>query len=482
MNLTLDMPAIVPGSYIDGRWIEEEGTTIFDRRNPSKWSEITARVPMGTASAVAAASQAAVKTQASWSCRSGSTRTAILSDWAAGIEAQEDELARLLVLEIGKPIRTARDEVLKACEFIRAATRQLEAERKRIETMESRARIWHRPLGVVGLITPWNNPLAIPAGKIAAALVFGNGVVWKPAIEAPRTAMAMMELLREAAIPPGLVNLVFGNADTAHSIAEQAGVAALSVTGSIFTGRSVAAQCSRLRKPLQCELGGNNAAVVLEDCDIEAVARPLALSAFLSAGQRCTAVRRFVVVKSVADEFEQDFSRAIETLHVGDPAHEKTEVGPLVSMEHRDNVLLAIRNAIGEGAELVLGADTPDRLDAGCWLSPAVLRDVSSDSGIVREETFGPVAVILPVDGLDEAIEQVNGVEQGLVAVLCSSSESHRRTFADRVEAGIIQFNAGPLDVDPHAPFGGWKASGMGPPEHGAWDREFYSRPQAIYG
>jgi acyl-CoA reductase-like NAD-dependent aldehyde dehydrogenase len=319
-------------------------------------------------------------------------------------------------------------------------------------------------------------------GKLAPAIAFGNGVIWKPAHQAARSSLLVFECLREAGLPRDLVTLVFGDAETARALIAAAAVSAVSVTGSLQTGRSAAALCAHHAKPLQAELGGNNAAIVLADCDIEAQAEGFALAAFGFAGQRCTATRRFIVERGIEARFLAALLAAVAGLRVGDPEASATQVGPLISPEQRRRVSAALELAIAEGGRMLCGGAAPAGLDAGCYLAPTVVSGLGPQAHLVREESFGPVAVVLPANDLEHAIELANDVEQGLVAGVFTHDPASRARCAEALEAGILNFAPGPLAVHPDAPFQGWKASGIGPPEHGIWDREFYARPQAVYG
>jgi acyl-CoA reductase-like NAD-dependent aldehyde dehydrogenase len=336
-------------------------------------------------------------------------------------------------------------------------------------------------MGVVGLVTPWNNPVAIPVGKIAPALAFGNAVVWKPAWQAPRSARLVVESLVDAGVPEGLVNLVQGDGDTAREIFSAQQVDAVSVTGSASTGATAAALCARHGKPLQAELGGNNAAVVLADADFDRVAPGLAMAAFGFAGQRCTAIRRLVVERAALDGFLEPFLSAVAALRVGDPDDPETAVGPLISLEHRRRVEAAVSFGMEQGGVLLCGGGAPPGLEDGAYLAPTLITDLGPEADLVHQETFGPVAILQIADEFADALRLLDDVSQGLVAAVCTRDPAKRRHFAGAARAGILNLVPGALAVHPDAPFGGWKASGIGPPEHGRWDREFYSRPQAVY-
>lgn len=470
----------VPGS--GGKCPDVHAGECFERRNPSNWSEIITRIPLATGNEVARACDTAAVMQRNWMDTPAAHRLQVLNAWAQALHNRKQELAKLIAREIGKPVAEARSEIRRAIDLIRTTADLLAEDRTtRISAMGPPVLACSRPQGVIGLITPWNNPVAIPVGKLAPALAWSNAVVWKPALEAPRTSVAVMETLLEAGCSPGVVNLVFGTAATSRLITEDPRLAAVSITGSIETGQGMAALCARLGKPLQAELGGNNAAIVLQDCDLDTHATGMALAAFSFSGQRCTRIQRFIVERSILADFRDAFVAAVEALHVGDPLDETAVLGPLVSRDHLLWIRSLIDGAVSEGARLLCGGTTPERLEHGCWLSPAIIDSVSGDSWLAREEAFGPVAIILPADNLSHATEIANGVKHGLLAALYSEDASHHRRITREVETGIINLSARPLEVHPAAPFGGWKASGIGPPEHGLWDRQFYSRTQAVY-
>jgi len=470
-----------PVAWIAGKPCAANGHRRLRLQQPSQLSVCLGEVPLAGAVEVGAAAAAAAQARPEWEQRGAEQRAACLGRLAEQLAGREQELIRLLVREIGKPRGEAQTEVRRAIGHVEGALRRIPAGDAPIGGPESAASVRYRAVGTVGLITPWNNPLAIPVGKIAPALAFGNAVVWKPSCRAPRVALAIAAALQEAGVPGELVNLVFGEADTARCLIVDAGIDAVSVTGSILTGRRAAALCAQHAKPLQAELGGNNAAIVLADCDLEAEAQGLALAAFGFAGQRCTASRRIIVERSAVPRFVDALVTAAERLKVGDPEDPDTQVGPLVSPEHRDGVAAALAQAVSEGARILCGGVRPPGLAGGCYFLPTLVSGLGPESPLVQEETFGPVAVILPADDLEEAIRIANGVPQGLVASLSTRDAGARERFARSVEAGILKLAPGALAVHPEAPFKGWKASGIGPPEHGDWDREFYARPQAVY-
>lgn len=477
-------PAVkpVPVANINGVWKSAGDQPLHVRYSPSSHDNVIATIPLADLSDIQEACSSAGEQARKWKTLPNTNRISVLKSWAEILSSREDKLASLLADEIGKPVNDGHAEIQRAVALLQASA-ELSGEQQ-VHYIDKDGTVHARlcPRGVIGLITPWNNPIAIPVGKLAPALAYGNTVVWKPAIEAPGTAMAVMESFHAAGGMPGTINLVCGQAGAARAIIGHTAISAVSLTGSLETGRTVSALCCHYGKELQAELGGNNAAIVLKDCDLKAHAYNMALSAFSFSGQRCTAIRRFIVEKSIYQEFRTEFISAVQKLKIGDPHDMNTNIGPLVSDAHWHSVSSAIEQARREGAEVYCGGKTPDNLQQGYWMTPTVIGNISIESGIVQNETFGPVAVIMPAEDLEQAIQIANSVRHGLVAALYSDNKAHQRRFAEAIEAGILNFAPGPVDIHPLAPFGGWKASGLGPPEHGLWDRQFYCKPQAVYG
>jgi acyl-CoA reductase-like NAD-dependent aldehyde dehydrogenase/nicotinamidase-related amidase len=449
-------------------------------RNPCRTAEVLAEVPLGASEDVADAVRSAGDAGRAWARADAVERAELLERWASLLEAERAAWTDRLVREIGKPRRFAEEEAGRAAAHARVAAEL--ARSAGSVAIAPGVRAVARPVGVIALLTPWNNPLAIPVGKLAPALAFGNGVVLKPAPQASETALALVESLGRCGLPAGVVNAVLGGAETARALCRTPGVGAVSLTGSLGSGRVVAALCAESLRPLQAELGGNNAAIVLEDAELDAVVPELVRAAYGFAGQRCTAVRRFVVQRAVASRFQALAVEAIRMLRVGDPDDPETDVGPLISAEKRDAVLAEIERARAEGARRVAGGGVPAALRRGAWLEPTLLGDVDPQSRIAQEESFGPVALIQAADDLEHALALAGGVRQGLLLAACTRDARARARILEAAQAGIVQLGAGPLAVHPRAPFSGWKASGLGPPEHGTWDAAFYARTQALYG
>lgn len=334
------------------------------------------------------------------------------------------------------------------------------------------------PLGVVALITPWNNPVYIPLGKIAPALVYGNAVVWKPAPAAKDVSRRLTDLL------DGLpVTAIEGGPGEAVAAMTAPGVDAVTITGSSLAGFAAQEVCARRRIPLQAELGGNNGAIVWPDADLPLAAREIAEGAFAQAGQRCTANRRVIVHGDCRQELLDLLLEETAAMAWGDPRLPETRVGPMVSPAERDRVARLVARA-GPGVQLLAPhkAETPeaDGFD-GSWYPPTIAVCDDADHELVREESFGPLLVLQTAGDWNEAIELLNGVPHGLAAALFSASEELAERFLGKAQAGVLKLGRSTADAEVDVPFGGWKGSGIGPPEHGDFDRDFYTRPQVVY-
>jgi acyl-CoA reductase-like NAD-dependent aldehyde dehydrogenase/nicotinamidase-related amidase len=406
------------------------------------------------------------------------TRRQCLEDLAARVEHNAAAWAEQMAREIGKPVFYGRIEAVKAAELVRSI-----AQSASVTDTTFDARIRRRPLGVVATITPWNNPLLIPLGKIAAAVFHGNAVVWKPAPAAAGLAERLMECFRETDWPAGLVSMMTGDSNVAAALMANPGVDAVTLTGGMQAGYCAQEICARRHIPLQAELGGNNAAIVWADADLEDAARRIAEGAFGQAGQRCTANRRAIVDQACFARFLELIAAATSQLRLGDPHDDATRIGPLISVRECQRVKSLVARAVPGASLLDLPAtELPTGADADRYHAPTIICCDDPAHEIVQEETFGPVLVIQKAIDWAAALELCNGVRQGLAAAVFTTSAERRDEFLERAEAGILKVNQSTADADVTLPFGGWKASGIGPPEHGIADREFYTRLQAVYG
>ncbi len=451
------------------------------KRNPARWGEILGVVGFATDEEIASSVEAAFAASRSWSCARLAPRKTLLSSWAADLEKRATVLARTMALEIGKPVRLGQEEVRFALSLLHALVSLMGRQKFEAWPSPKGISVKRRPRGVVGIITPWNNPVSIPVGKIGAAVAFGNTVVWKAAPQAPRTAGLVLEALLASGMPPGLVNLIFGEKRAAQKIIAHSRVAAVSFTGSCASGLEVSSLCGRLSKSAQLELGGNNGSLIMPGCDVEKAARELALSAFSFAGQRCTAPRRLIVHKRVYGSFRDALLESVRNLRVGDPTDIRTQLGPVISRKKQLELGKAVLKAKRAGASLLSGGDVPRDWRSGCFFEATVFESQTNDLFLVQQEMFGPIIVLQSAPDLEAALALLNGVKQGLAASLYSSDRKVQRRFLEEAECGVLKLNQTTLGTAPNVPFGGWKASGLGPPEHDRGDVEFYTRFQTLY-
>ena len=471
--------AQLPRAVVSGVSVGGDGSSALVHASPRDLSRTLFRVPRAGAPEAERAAEAASAARGRWAAVPYAEKRASLARAADRLEASAGELERLLATDVGKPIALGRAEVARAAALLR-----LPAAAPAIRRTGPGSRARRVPLGVVAVVTPWNNPIAIPIGKIASALLLGNAVVWKPAPAASRIALRVEEILRGSGIPEGLVGLVCGDDRTARELFRCPGVDAVTLSGSSAAGWSAQEACAARRIPLQAELGGNNAAIVWDGADVGSAASLVAHGAFAFAGQRCTANRRAVVDSRLLGPFLQTLESATRALAWGDPLEPATVVGPLLSESARERVAVIVERALPqvEKALRPLGCGEPEGpWPKGAYYAPTVLVCRNPAREIVQEETFGPVLVVQPAGGFEEALELAQGVRQGLVASMFGGSEEERELFRG-VRAGILKRGAATADADLVSPFGGWKASGVGPPERGDGDVEFYTRAQALYG
>lgn len=394
-----------------------------------------------------------------------------------------DEFAELMAREISKPVMFGRGEVERIPEMLSAISRRYSGHAAR-ESAPAAVSVRRRPHGVVAVITPWNNPLYIPLGKIIPAILHGNAVVWKPAPQARRISRLVAECLGAAGWPLGLVTVLEGGRTEAEQLLHHPQVAAATLTGSLAAGTGAQEICGRRLIPFQAELGGNNAAVVWRDADLSLAGRLIAAGAFDMAGQRCTANRRVIVYESCRDELLEQLRLHASALVWGDPLNANTRIGPVVSARQYAQIADVVARAESSCDSLLrpLGANGPDTdSHNGAWFPPVIVCCGDPGHEIVQEETFGPVLVIQTARDWKQAMRLCNGVRQGLSAAVFTRSRDVADRFLDEAQAGMLKVNQSTSDAAVDAPFGGWKASGIGPPEHGIFDLEFFTRPQTVY-
>lgn len=454
-------------------------------RSPRRLTEILFEAPVAGAAEVAEAAAAARGYWKDWRKTSPASRCAVLSAVADRLERAAPQLAAQMAVEIGKPIAHGLEETRRAAANVRDVVRR--AAEFQPSEREPGGLVRHRPWGAIALITPWNNPVAIPAGKIAPALVFGNTVVWKPAPAAHHISLAVLELLRQAGVPSDAVRMVPGDGFTARLLAADANVAAVTLTGSRLAGYSAQEICARRAVPLQAELSGNNSAIVWDDADLAHAAAQVAWGAFGFAGQRCTANRRVIVHAPRFEALLAELRAAAERLVWGDPLEATTDIGPVIDAAKRDEMAALLAGAGADGAAHRIELLHRNRaaepwVRDGAYAQPAIVCCDRSAHPLVQEETMSPLLVVQRADDFGHALALANGVRQGLAAAIFTHSEDIREKFLEEAAAGILKVNSSTAGADITLPFGGWNHSGLGPPEHGQADRLFYTRLQAVVG
>jgi aldehyde dehydrogenase (NAD+) len=401
------------------------------------------------------------------------------------ILARKDELGRLLSREEGKTLPEGVGETVRAghiFKFFAGEALRLSGEKVPSVRPGVDVEITREPVGVVGLITPWNFPTAIPAWKIAPALAFGNTVVFKPAQWTPACAWALAEILVTAGIPPGVFNLVMGSGSVVgDTIVNHRDVAAISFTGSMETGQSIAKKAVARMAKVQLEMGSKNPLVVLDDADLATAVNVAVQGAYFSTGQRCTASSRLIVTAGIHDRFVHALTERLSTLKVDNALTPGTEIGPVVEKPQLDIDLEYIGVGQREGARLAVGGERVKRPTDGYYLSPALFVDATNQMRISREEIFGPVACVIRAKNYDEALAIANDTETGLSSGIVTSSLKHASHFQRHAQAGMVMVNLPTAGVDYHVPFGGRKASSYGPREQGRYAAEFYTTVKTTY-
>jgi alpha-ketoglutaric semialdehyde dehydrogenase len=469
--------------FIGGEFVESHGREFLPNVNPSDALDEIAQFPRGTAEDARFAINAAKEAFPSWRSLTASRRAEFLYRWADVLGAKQEELARAMCREVGKPITEARGEAMRSIAILRYyAGEAVHPSGEVIPSQFAKAMQFtvREPLGVVALITPWNFPAAIPLWKVAPALAFGNTVVWKASEFSPYLSTLLMETAREAGLPPGALNLVLGTGESAgEAVLECDGIDAVSFTGSSRIGAHVASVSAKRGIRCQTEMGGKNCSIVLQDADLERAARLTASGAMRYAGQKCTATSRVIVRREVFGEFRKKLEEAIRGLPLGPVEDPNAAVGPLISEASRTR-LREIRKRVVAEDVFEVAVPMEDSFRKGFFYPPTVIYGASADSVVATEELFGPVLVALEAEDLDHAIRLANHTRFGLSATLFTRDVQSALFYVERIEAGLVRVNGDTTGVDPHAPFGGMKRSGSGGREQGTAAREFYTERKTI--
>jgi aldehyde dehydrogenase (NAD+) len=474
-------------NYINGKWVESTSSRTATNVNPANTDDVLGTIRQATREEAKAAVDSAAETFPSWRATPAPSRGRIVARAARLMEEHKEELAQLLTREEGKTIAESRGELqrsINVADFCAGESRRMNGETIQSELPANFAYTLKQPLGVVACVTPWNFPVAIPVWKIAPALVAGNTVVFKPASLTPATAVRIVEIFENAGLPAGVLNLVLGSgSDAGDEIIAHPAVKAVSFTGSNQVGIRLYEQVSRRGAKVQCEMGGKNPVVILEDADMELAVESTAQGAFGSSGQRCTATSRAVVVNDIADEFVDRIAKRAASMQIGDGSDPSTEMGPTVDESQFKTVLSYVDIGREDGATLVCGGDraTGPGLDKGYFVHPAVFDHVTPDMRIAREEVFGPVLSVLRVKDFDEAMRVANDCEYGLSSSIFSNDATRIFRFVDEIETGMTHINSPTTGGEAHIPFGGIKGTGIGDREQGSTALDFYTELKVVY-
>ncbi|MCL4185423.1 MAG: aldehyde dehydrogenase family protein [Burkholderiaceae bacterium] len=470
-------------NYIGGEWIDasDAGGNV----NPSDLSDVIGEYARADAAQAATAIAAARDAFATWSTGALQARADALEKVAAELLARRDELGNLLSREEGKTLPEGIGEVARAGQIFRFFAGEVVRQRgERLSSVRAGidVEITREPVGVVGIITPWNFPIAIPAWKIAPALAYGNCVVFKPADLVPGSAWALAEIISRAGFPPGVFNLVMGpGSRVGQALIDHPAVNALSFTGSVATGRRVLEGMARRMAKVQLEMGGKNPLVVLDDADLAQAVECAVQGSYFSTGQRCTASSRLIVQKGILSRFVEAMKARLEALVIDDARKPGTHIGPVVDASQLDVDLEYLATGRAEGARLVCGGERLTRATDGYYLSPALFADAAPAMRIAREEIFGPIACVIAAGSYEHALALANDTEFGLSSGICTTSLKYATHFKRHAQAGMVMVNAPTAGVDYHVPFGGRKGSSYGPREQGSYAAEFFTTVKTAY-
>ncbi|HEX4736543.1 MAG TPA: aldehyde dehydrogenase family protein [Allosphingosinicella sp.] len=452
--------------------------------NPSNLDDVIARYPRGSAAEVDAAAQAARKAFPAWADASPEVRSDLLDKVGSLIMERAKDLGRLLSREEGKTLPEGTGEVMRAARIFKYFAG--EAVRRHGQTLESTrpgldVATYREALGVVGLITPWNFPIAIPAWKSAPALAFGNTVVLKPASPTPAIAYALAQIIQEAGAPPGVFNFVLGEGDVGQAITDHKEIDAISFTGSQYVGQKVAEGAIKRQARIQLEMGGKNPLVVLDDADLERAVMCAIDGAFFGTGQRCTASSRIIVTEGIHDRFVEALAEKAKSLKVGDALDPSSQIGPAVSESQLEQNMRYVGIARDEGGRVATGGELLTLEKRGYYMQPTVIADTAAEMRINCEEVFGPVASTVRVKDYEEALHMANRGQFGLSAGIVTNSLKYSRHFRRNVKAGMVMINLPTAGVDYHVPFGGTRKSSYGQREQGFAAVEFYTQIKTVY-
>ncbi|WP_077357546.1 aldehyde dehydrogenase family protein [Virgibacillus halodenitrificans] len=471
-------------NYINGEWVEvNESTSVI---NPATGEEVV-QVPLSEADSVEQAVAAAKKAQKQWALVPAPQRAEVLYQVGYIMKERKERLSQLLTMENGKVIEEARGEVQEGIDmafYMAGEGRRLFGQTTPAELKDKFAMSQRCPVGVVGIITPWNFPIAIATWKSFPAIVAGNAVVWKPATETPIMAYELAKIFEEAGLPKGIINVVFGKGSTVgDAMVHHDDIRVISFTGSNDTGRNIAGECGKQLKKVSLEMGGKNAVTVMDDADIDLAVEGILWSAFGTSGQRCTACSRVIVHEKVKETLEERLLASMEKLTIGNGLDESNKVGPIINKAGLDKIKSYIEIGKNEGAKLLAGGYeiTDGEQRAGNYFAPTLFTDATADMRIAQEEIFGPVVSLIPVKSFEEAIEVNNGVTYGLSSSIFTVDVNRVFKAQRDLDTGIVYVNAGTTGAEIHLPFGGTKGTGNGHRDSGVQALDVFTEWKAVY-
>ena len=458
----------------------------FESRNPARVTDVVGVFPRSSAADVDAAVGAAQRALPGWRATPWPRRGEVILEAARLLTQRREELARLMTREMGKVLTEARGDVQEAIDmvlFIAGDGRRAFGETVPSELRNKWAMTMRQPLGVIGCITPWNFPIAIPSWKIFPAIMAGNTVVLKPAEDTPACALRFVEALADAGLPVGVVNVVFGDEEAGEAVVRHPGTVAIFFTGSAETGRTIATTCGSMLKKVSLELGGKNGIVVLDDADVELAVDGALWGAFGTAGQRCTASSRLIVSAGVLGHFTDALVSRAQGLQLGDGLRDGVDVGPVINERQLNRIHSYTEIGVDEGARLLTGGSIArdGALAEGFFYPPTVFGSVTRSMRIAQEEIFGPTAVVMPVDSVDEALAVANSTQFGLSLSIYTNDLRHAFRAINELESGIVYVNAPTIGAEIQLPFGGTKNTGNGSRDAGSHALDEYSEWKSIY-
>ena len=474
-------------NYINGQWKNSISGKEYEVFNPADKNQLLGSIPFCSKKDADLAIDAASSSLHEWSNITAPERGEILFEVLRIMDSRKLDLAETITLEEGKVLSDSEAEVKRSMNIIQFSAgegRRLLGNTSQSENENNVSYTMRKPLGVVGIITPWNFPLAIPSWKIAPALICGNTVIFKPAFSTPLSAIKLVEIFEEAGLPPGVINLVTGSgSEIGQSLVEDNRVQGISFTGSTEIGTKIYSDGASKLKKIQCEMGGKNAVIVLKDADIEKAAKDVVIGAFGSTGQRCTATSRVIIEQEIYEEFIAKMLIFTKDLKIGNGIDADIDIGPLSSLDQLEKVTEYIGLGVEQGGKILIGGNRLEGeiFDDGFYVEPTIFVDVDKENIVAKEEIFGPVLISFKVSDLSEALDITNDVDFGLSSSIYTKDIKQAYKYINNVDTGMVHVNSPTLGGEVHLPFGGLKSSGVGHREQGEEGFNFFSELISVY-